>query len=513
MNYMPMKLPKKLYKYVTVLFLITFCLRVVLVSYHNNNFGGIEPNVVYGIQRILLGQPLYQDPAAGSYGVIQYTPLHYYFVAGIAKLTGIDGLNVQGVYMLCRALALFFNLLTVIVCALIIRSWRFSWAHCFVFAMPVLIMLTSHYYTRGDSMHLFFFTAAIYSYLLYSKSGAMRHVFVAALFSAACIMVKQSGVLLFGITGFCLLFIERRFWATVLYSLCTIIFVYAIARACIGNNNWHAFYQNAYLGLKNGISMRFLAEMFISQFFMEIVPCYILGGIMVWLAYKKIPDKTFSIMATGAALSWLFAVITGLKIGSSNNYFIEFLFFLVVALPYLLQNEIGEKVLGRPFGRTLTIHRFAYIAFFILITSKTLGLFSAVVIERGLKDSADAYANDENLYRYFTQTLHIQDSEKIFFTERHFLDNMFIEHAIIPNKDVVSQLYASNSGTFDYSGFILGMNNGMIKYIVTDEKKNDINEYNKELPFILFDKTKFRLIATNSGYSIYVYSPGVVSVS
>ena len=501
------KISKNLYKYIIVLFLITLFLRIVFTVCFDSDYGGIEQNVIYGIQRIIMGQPLYQDPATGTYAVMQYTPLYYYFTSGIAKFSGIYATDVQSIYTLCRIIALTFNLLTVVTVALIIRSWRFSRSCSLVFAMPVLMLLTSHYYTRGDSMHLFLFIAAMYSYILYNKNGGLWHILLAALFSAGCIMVKQNGILVIGIIGFCLLFADRKYLSAIFYSLCTSCFTCFLAEACI-RGNWHAFYQNTYLGLKNGMDISFLYRIFTSQFFFDMVPCYILGGIIVWLAMKKITDNIFRRIATGAALSFLFAIITGLKIGSANNYFTEFLVFVITALPYLLQSEQGAARLFRFFDRTVTIYRFAYIAFFILITSKTAGFVTEAYNEINIKNFKTEYNKEKELYEYFRKGLNIKNGEYIFFTDRLFFDNIFIEHAIMPNKDVVEQVYAANHTTFDYSAFVAGMNTGMIKYIVTDENKKDINKWNRYIPFILFHKDKFRLLTNYLGYSVYVYSPG-----
>ena len=331
-------------------------------------------------------------------------------------------------------------------------------------------------------------------------------VLVAAFFSAGCIMAKQSGMLVAGIIGFHLLFNERKYVTALFYCLCTFCFAFLVAAACI-HGDWHSFYQNACLGLKNGTDLSFLYLIFTSQYFLDIVPYNILGGIIVWLAMKKITNKEYRILATGATLSFLFAVITGLKTGSSNNYFTEFLVFVVAALPFLLHSEEGAVKLFRLFGRTVTIHRFAYIAFFILITSKTVGFFTSVCIEKSLKNNKAEYAKEKELYEYVRKELTIKDGAYIFFTDRLFFDNIFMEYAIMPNKDVVMQTYAANHNTFDYTAFVAGMNTGMIKYIVTDKNKKDINEWNRVIPIILFDRDKFRLLSTYSGYSIYAYSP------
>ncbi len=515
MKYAQENLSRNLYKYIFGLFSLVILSRCVLIPYYDINLGGIEPNVIYGIQRILLGQPLYQDPSSGAYAIIQYTPLYYYFVAGVGKLVNSDshklGLDVHAVYTLARVIALIFNLLTVAVVALIIRTWRFSWIYCIAMAMPVMIFLTNHYYTRGDCMHLFLFTLAIYCYILYSQKSKLAYVILSSLFAAACFMTKQSGILCIGIVGFCLLFVERKFLVAVMYGILTLAFGWALAKMCI-QNDWLAFYQNAYLGLKNGIDLSFLYTIFISQFFLEIVPCYLLGGLIVYLGIRRDTDKTFKIMAWGVLLSWWFAVITGLKIGSSNNYFIEFLLFVIIALAWFLQHVPEDKILFRLKGRKMSYRTYALVAFIILISSKTMGLFSGVFVEKGYKNDYQEYAKEMELYKYFREQLHIQTGDRIYFTERRFLDNVFAEYTIVPVKDVTTQVYLSSSTTFDFKSFEAGMNSGMIKYIVTEDKREEINVTTTfyDLPFIKFDVNRFRLVAQIAGYKIYSFVPAAV---
>ncbi len=503
-----MQTPKYLPHYIIALFLITLFLRVVLVNYYDYNLGGIEPNVIYGIQRILLGQPLYQDPASGTYSIMQYTPLWYYLAAGVARLLPGQlrhGLDVHGIYVLCRVLALLFNLLTICVCAAIIRNWRLSWLHSLVFSLPVLMILTAHYYTRGDSMHLFLFITAIWLFICYSKEHKLQFLLLAALSTAACIMVKQSGVLVVGLIVAGIHFFERRTIHAVLYLSLSAISAGAIAWYCC-NGDWQAFYQNTVLGLKNGVNISFLWKMFIGQNFLDMVPCYLLYCLILFRLQNREAKRAYFYLTFSAGISWLFAVFTGIKVGSSNNYFTEFLLLLLVAMPYVLQTG-KDKKLFTVATKEVTIQRFALIAFYILITSKTVGFFTAVYIEKSFKNYGQEYANEQNLYQYFKKNLHIHAGMHIFFTERYFLDNIFAEYSIMPTKDVVTQVYIADRKTFDYGDFTTGMDTGKINYIVTSGKRDDINICSDSLPFIFFDRDHYKLIAHLSGYCIYSWCP------
>jgi len=491
-------IPRTLYKYLFSCFLLTLAIRLLLSGYHNSSLGGIEQNVIYGIQRLLLGQDLYQNPSLPPYAVMQYTPLYYYLIAGLARLSSIGATDVQEIYVLCRSMALLFNILTVALVALTIRTWQLSWLCAFGFAMPVLMVLTTHYYTRGDSMHLFFFAAALYAYVLHSQRKGLRDIIAAAVCSAGCIMTKQSGILIIGIISFCMLVYEHKRRAWLLYILCTAGIAYLVADAA-NNGNWQAFYQNTCLGLKNGIDPSFLYLIFTSQFFMDMVPCYVLGAIAAWLAAKHIKDKTFRIIATGAVLSFVFAVVTGLKIGSSNNYFMEFLLCLLIALPYLLLHYSSSRQLFKLSKRQVTIRGLGHFALLVLVTSKTVGLFSAVFIEGSVKDTRGEYEQQQALHAYMKEKL--DTTGYIFFTDRSFFDNIFIDRSIMSTKDVVNQTYTADPTTFDYSGWPATARN--IRYIVITKDRPDINTWHPLIHFIHFDTAEWKLAATYKTYAIY----------
>lgn len=496
---------RRLTVFLFLFFTITLLLRLVLLGYYRPDYGGIDMNVIYGIQRMILGQPLYQDPQQPLYGVIQYTPLFYICCSYAGRLLGIDGLDVQSVYVIARSLALICNLMMLGIGALMLRSWYFSRQQALAFSLPLLMMLTTHYYQRGDSMHLFFFAASMYMLVLFIRSGAWYYILAAALCSACCIVSKQSGMLCAGIIGCYLLFAEPKIRYALLYGSGFLLFTLLLLQLCI-HGNWSGLYANAWLGLKNGISLDFLYTIFISQFYYDLIPCYFLGGIIVYTAFRKSKDRQFRFLATGAGLSFLFAVVTGLKIGSSNNYFTEFLFFVLLALPWLLYRDFAQLFLFRIRNYKVTIRRYGFIALIILVASKTLGFFTSMYLERRLVSEPERYARDQQLFRYFRDQLHIRPGEYIYFNESSFLNNIFIGYSILPTKDVVSQVYRCNPDTYDYSRFTAAMNTGLVRYVVVPEGDYTINRFAEELAFVRFDPERFRPLASIAGYRVYRFA-------
>lgn len=499
------KKERRLAIYAAILFGLVLITRIVLITYYNADLGGLDMNVIYGIQRIVGHEPLYQNPAQPTYAIMQYAPAFYYAAAGVIKTLHIGARDVYQIYVVTRVLSLLFNLLTVVIAARIIRMGGFSVRRAWTFALPVLIILTFEHYTRVDSLHLLFFVTTMYFTLRYLQTNNWWEILFAALMAGCCIMSKQSGVLAVGIVSFYMLFVERRYLAGLLFPVLSLVFAGLIAWRYVGNN-WQAAYQNAYLGLKNGIDFSWLYVIFTSQFYYDLILCYFVGGILVWLAFRKATDRYLRFIATGAALSFLFALVTGLKVGSGNNYFTEFLFFCLCGLPWLLRPAYRSCRLFRFGKRTLTIGTFALIAFFILITSKTMGLTSSVYIERWIKNKKEVYHHQQKLFEYFAQNSLLQRGTYVYFANRDFLDNLFINYSLLPTKDVITQVYRTDTSTFDYSKLIEGMSKGMIKYVVVPAEYNSVNNKDEEIPFVHFDESRFRLLTQVEGFSIYQFA-------
>lgn len=68
-------------------------MRIDLLHVYYVDFGGLDPNVVYGTQRLLLGEPLYQNPEQSPYAIIQYMPIYYHLCAWLAAKLGIHALG------------------------------------------------------------------------------------------------------------------------------------------------------------------------------------------------------------------------------------------------------------------------------------------------------------------------------------------------------------------------------------------------------------------------------------
>ncbi|XZF13608.1 hypothetical protein ACTHGU_17645 [Chitinophagaceae bacterium MMS25-I14] len=494
----------KLSAYVIFLFCLTLLVRIVLVFYYKSNAGGVDQNVIYGIQRIIAGQPLYQDPTKVPFAIMQYTPLYYSLMAGFCRLLHITTADVQAIYIVTKAFSLLCNLATILLAAAATSAWTRNYRRSLVYALPVIMILTVHYLGRVDSLQLLFFMLTIYLFLRYIRKPGLLLLFASALTTACCILTKQSGILLPLIICFYLAFIMGRWLHAFFYGIVSV--------ACFGgllylliNGDLLSFYQNAYLGLKNGFDYSYPITIFTSQFYYDLIPCYFLGFILFGFLYKRTDSVSEAnhFLACAMIFSFFFAVITGLKIGSSNNYFTEFLLFLLLLLPGLKDMDFANRRLFRIGKKNVLVSGFAGFCFVVLISSKAIGQFSAVFVERWFKNEKQLYTSGEELRHYFDQELKLKPGQYVYFSTREFLDNIFFGYSIMPNKDVTSQVYLTNPQTIDQSGFIDHMNDGLVSYVVTKSEKEELNINDVELPFVHFDEAKFQKLGKIAGYTVY----------
>ena len=66
---------------------------------------GVESNVIFSIQQVLMGKPLYGNPSDFPFHIAQYSPLYYYLCAGVAKVFHLGAGDVYWLYVVGRGLS------------------------------------------------------------------------------------------------------------------------------------------------------------------------------------------------------------------------------------------------------------------------------------------------------------------------------------------------------------------------------------------------------------------------
>src|SRR2546428_8613350 len=60
-------------------------------------FGGEEANVVYTVQQLVAGDPIYTDPGQAPFTITQYSPLFYVVSAGVARVLRVDATDASAI--------------------------------------------------------------------------------------------------------------------------------------------------------------------------------------------------------------------------------------------------------------------------------------------------------------------------------------------------------------------------------------------------------------------------------
>ena len=100
------------------LFYIVFfglLLLMTLSIFSNSDIRGVESNVIYTLQQILVDNSLlYQDPNNLPFSITQYSPLYYLICDGALSILGINSTNFLTIRIISRCISVLFLIGSVI---------------------------------------------------------------------------------------------------------------------------------------------------------------------------------------------------------------------------------------------------------------------------------------------------------------------------------------------------------------------------------------------------------------
>lgn len=438
----------------TISFLGVLLLRIILVFSYIPETGGVSINVLFGVVRLMNGHPLYTDPQIPPYSIIQYMPLHYYIIAGVGKLIGIQQ-NIHAIYVLNRLVCLLYDLILFIpiYCTLhkifAISNWKIIFAVYF----GIFLILPNMHYGRVDNLYLLMFCWAVYFFLQFSSpinSPSLRTIFFAALFTSFSLFTKQNGYfLLTGIFFFLLLMNNKKVLLQFVLSLmvCCILLTLLL----IGTR-YHEFYLNVVQGLNNGIGLKWFQHVFIESFFRNMY-LFLAGGLALSFVFFLYPrNQQEKLIGFLSLVIFVFAFITSFKNGSGINYFTEFqILSFIIAAVYFKDASL------QPIAKWFL---FFLLPFFILNVYNDKG-WTYIKL---LKKSKEIYIQTAAVANYITPKL--KNDEYVFtaFHRENALNLMLGEKALFPTREIIHYLYPRK--VFNYSDYGNQAVNGKIKYLV-----------------------------------------------
>lgn len=496
-------LVSKTYQQLNTILKITVVLLGVIVAWHifwrikyNDSYfyeialGGFEMYVNWGFQRLMQLGRLYEDPELPPFGVIQYSPLFYYFMFPFAK---IMNLNVYDPYTTMRFLrwtGLIINMLVSVVIYFGCKRWiKATTIFSLYSAFVSFCVLTSHFYARVDSLYLLLFTLSYLVIIKHNQNRKTIYLILSAILAVFTLFAKQMGLLSIGLVVFYSIFFlnwrERIYVATTLFiSIATLLGLFLL------NEQLTSVLKNAFMGVNNGLKLDLWIGIFLDPDYRYLF-FFIIGLTVLITLNIFLPKFNFTFPSVAPLLCLGFGLILGLKQGSSVNYFQE---FYVASLFLMAQwfNRV-EPLTSWPKWKSITVS-------IIFIGSIWTSFHVAEWIRDSVKDAEfahEAYADAVKVHQFLEQNTN-DDYDYFYVKGSKWLCNFSIKNTIFPTD------YANASSNFKYSKFWDMAKTGQLKYILIASSDNTGFWFDLQLD-------DYFLIKELGGYKIYCHKKRINS--
>ena len=460
-------------------FLSALCLRIHLVTAFIPEIGGVESNVIYSLQRVLAGYPLYTDPAAAPYSITQYTPLYYWLCWLVGTTVQVDPADVHQVYELSRGVSLLLNLLFAFSAFVISRNiFRIGKGLSFVVFTYAFVYLDEESFSRPDSLYnlLFLVTIGLFlKTLLPRYRPSSKYLIVASITAVLTIFSKQSGIYLVALLlVFTVFYLKNARWTLV--ASATMLVTFGGLFLLSSNGGLHTFLQNTVQGVNNGASVtwfakRIMVEHFQKERFVNI--CGLFLG-LYYLATGVSNTKKF--LGLSLLVSFAFALITSFKIGAAPNYFTEFIVLTVIATAIFIASN-GFVAKQTPLSIN---YRPLFLLVFVLFTlpPRLAGKVVKKVIDVENAGQYE-YLSSQAVARFLYEDEALKPNEQVFVTTHveDYLNKFLYRNAIFPQKEIV---IANPPDAYNYSAFRRGLENGEVGYVIADVRKNHVDTLNRQ---------------------------------
>lgn len=437
-------------------------LRIILSTSYLPETGGVSINVVYGIERLLHGSPLYTNPEEAPFPIIQYMPLHFRAVEAISRITGSEN-NVRNVILINRLFCLIIDILCSLMIAGICRktiglkeNWSWTMAMIYFCCIPAII------FARVDNLYLIFFCAATGSVLKAlaarkneSNEPLSREAWLhSGLFTALAMIAKQTGIFTALFISLYWLLAEKDLRTFMRFSLVTgIAFITLLFITISGSAK--DMILNVIDGVKNGVNLKWFTEVIIKNYFLKhsfLIAAGWLSAIL--LIRNRGTSSVFNFTGLGICFYFITGSIAALKAGSGPNYFLEFItLFLLGSAALLASGKITQSQI-LPYAIAL-LPFFAITAF----NDKGWGDLSK------LNKSRSNYENAVKTAEYILPRLKKDEWVLTGFHKENQLNLLLSDRALFPCREVALN-YTYPNGIFHFRAFGDLLSNKKVTFLV-----------------------------------------------
>jgi hypothetical protein len=501
-------IPDKIFSYrntvilCALVFLIYLVYRVALIFYPTQDAGGVEGNILYFIQRLLDGQPFYTDPEQAPYAIAQYSPMYYFIVSTIAKLTGVGPEDLLALFSVNRAVSLILNLGYILIVFRICKNiFLLSAGSSFAASALCFIFLEITSYARPDSLHHLLFMSTLYLFMgaIKKEEAGQRNTglfILSAVLAAIALFAKQTSFVLPVVIGAWLL-MQKNFGGLLKFGSIYVITVgvcLVIVDLTLGLS---LFYKNAVLGINNGISISWFKSAVINFFYLRFGLFFIAAFILLLFLMRKETGRLLHFSKTILFLLFLLLNFIALKNGSNSGYLTEWWTLVIILSCYYAGKLYSKGSRGR-----LT---FAGMLLWLAIVLKPVLMYPAMsnTVSPAARSSALAYFKTQQKFAdRIKQLVSATDKYVLFlniYTPDSYLCNLLFCNTAAPQMDILT-LASYPRKKFDYTDFEKSLTDGRIKWMV-------MQTTGPQKQFFSIKMDKFELAGTEAGFNLYQYKP------
>lgn len=462
--------------FVTVL---SACVTVQLVlalgaiGYRTADLALVEPNVIYAIERTVVGHPLYEDPERPPFSVVQYSPFYYVAAARMTSALGISpATDVWRVYAVARSISLVSWILTaLLVHVLATRILGLQWIAGFTIAcLTIVVPSVAGVAARPDSLVRLLTLAAFTLYLAADAGSRGRRLtcrVAAVLLLVLAIWTKQTALEM--VVVFVVLSAVQRRWRDLAgmtaVFLAAHLAIFAVSRDALGGTT--AIYQNVVRGAAGCALHIEWGVNTMREFFVAFGPLLSLFLAALYL-YGRQPvqwSSNATRMFLAAVVMLGFCAIGFPHYGIGINHAYEAVMLMLLALAVYHHEQPFQA--GQP--QTVSFAGALALMTYVALYASSQTAFSLydnhnIVWHRRL--DREQIATQERLVQDLQVRLATSPESQVFAYWLPYVNVRLFERAVAPQVEIVQNCTYPNK-VLDYRRLVEDVRTGKIRFVAT----------------------------------------------
>lgn len=463
------------------------------------NVRGVENNVIFGIQQILLGRSLYTDPAQFPFQIVQYSPFYYYLCAAIAKVCGVGPTDVYGLHVVARGLSSVLEVARLGIAYGLLRRFLHVGRGMALLAVTIIFIGTApwNFLARPDALVAICLLGGIACVLqMFARAqtnprASVGYLAGAVILGCAATMAKQNGFIFLAIL-FSFLFFTKD-WKRLFLGTGLAILAGALSLA-LAFQAGPALKSHLIDGVRNGSNLVDAFTRAYHPFWSTMSALFGFSVLVILKWLRPTAGKERQFLAYTMTILFLSASALSLKVGSISQYYYDFMAVALVAA-FGLWPALADKTHINSLGK-VEMRIFAMTTIACLLTM-LLGNHLYVSVYRPLNPVVGrGTLSDRKEVASLLITELSQHPDKYYFSLDGMVDILLPQRCLMPQKDVIE--ISHERGLVNYSEFARLVKTGRVRYLVAPAQ-----EIPKSFAGVSFDR--YVKLQDCGKFSLYVW--------